>query len=277
MCSKLYLYIYLSFSCTTTNWNSLITSFMSFALTKLLFLVPCSIRFLFHCRSFSPYSPLTFLIFSPPKNVQLFLQHCCKTSWIANVARLTTHIKPVLKQIRLQGLFSCVVKRATSLYRTLKFSACVSNEIHLLCFSNLALALSLLSTSTETLFKYSWVKDSALLLLLFSLSKRPGGQDDHNMDVYLQVYHRFQAPDKVKRHFTLFTLWWADGRTVTWLPKFSDAWITKVSYLSFCARFARERAPLKSTLKMDQRVKGRKGGSYLPLGRLSCYSCHSFS
>ena len=140
---------------------------MSFALTKLLFLVPCSIRFLFHCRSFSPYSPLTFLIFSPPKNVQLFFATLLQNELNSDVARFTTHIKPVLKQIRLQGLFSCVVKRATSLYRTLKLSACVSNKILLLCFSNLALALSLLSTSMETLFKYSRVKDSALLCFFF--------------------------------------------------------------------------------------------------------------
>ena len=93
--------------------------------------------------------------------------------------------EPILQQKRLQGLFSCVVKRATSLYRTLIFSGCVSKEILLFCFLTLALALSLLYTSKETLFKYSREKDSALLL--FFLSKRPGGQDDQNMNVYLQV------------------------------------------------------------------------------------------
>ena len=95
---------------------------------------------------------------------------------------------------------------------TLKFSGCVSNEILLLCFLTLAIALSLLSTSKATLFKCSREKDPALLFFFF-LSKRSGGQDDHNMDVYLQ--HRLQAPHKVKRHFTLVTLWWADGRTDT--------------------------------------------------------------
>ena len=35
------------------------------------------------------------------KNMQLFLQYCCKTSWIAILARFITHIKPVLQQIRL--------------------------------------------------------------------------------------------------------------------------------------------------------------------------------
>ena len=146
---------------------------------------------LFHSLSFS--LPLIFTLLT--SNISHFLTTQKRATFFAtllqnelnsDVARFTTHIKPVLKQIRLQGLFSCVVKRATSLYRTLKFSACVSKEILLLCFSNLALALSLLSTSTETLFKYSRVKDS-VLLLFFSLSKRPGGQDDHNMDVYLKV------------------------------------------------------------------------------------------
>ena len=35
------------------------------------------------------------------KNMQLFLQCCSKTSWIALLARFITHIKPVLKEIRL--------------------------------------------------------------------------------------------------------------------------------------------------------------------------------
>ena len=46
--------------------------------------------------------------------------------------------------------------------------------------------------------KFSRKKDSALSL--FFLSKSPGGQDDHNVDVYLQVNHRSQAPLK-KRSF----------------------------------------------------------------------------
>ena len=127
---------------------------------------------LFHSLSFS--LPLIFTLLAA--NISHFLTTKKRATFFAtllqnelnsDVARFTTHIKPVLKQIRLQGLLSCVVKRATSLYRTLKFSACVSKEILLLCFSNLALALSLLSTSTETLFKYSRVKDSALLLFFF--------------------------------------------------------------------------------------------------------------
>ena len=35
------------------------------------------------------------------KNMQLFSQYCCKKSWIAILVRFTTHIKPVLQQIRL--------------------------------------------------------------------------------------------------------------------------------------------------------------------------------
>ena len=143
------------------------------------FYVFCSHKIVVSCALFNSLSfslPLIFTLLAA--NISHFLTTKKRATFFAtllqnelnsDVARFTTHIKPVLKQIRLQGLFSCVVKRATSLYRTLKFSACVSKEILLLCFSNLALALSLLSTSTETLFKYSRVKDSALLLFFFSL------------------------------------------------------------------------------------------------------------
>ena len=55
----------------------------------------------------------------------------------------------------------------------IKFSCYSSNEIGLLFFLSLALALSLLSTPTKTL-KLSRKKDSALLLLFF-ISKSPGG------------------------------------------------------------------------------------------------------
>ena len=48
------------------------------------------------------------------KNVQLVLQHCCKPSWIAMLWVLPPMFDPVLQEIRLQGLFSWVVKRATS-------------------------------------------------------------------------------------------------------------------------------------------------------------------
>ena len=55
----------------------------------------------------------------------------------------------------------------------IKFSCYSSNEIGLLCFLSLALALSLLSTPIKTL-KLSRKKESALLLLFF-ISKNPGG------------------------------------------------------------------------------------------------------
>ena len=55
---------------------------------------------------------------------------------------------------------------------TIIFSCFSSNEICLLCFSSLALALSLLSTSVWT-ERLSRKKDSALLL--FFLSKSHGG------------------------------------------------------------------------------------------------------
>ena len=53
----------------------------------------------------------------------------------------------------------------------IKFSCFSSNEIGLLCFLSLALALSLLSTLMQTL-KFSRKKESALLLLFLSLNVR---------------------------------------------------------------------------------------------------------
>ena len=55
----------------------------------------------------------------------------------------------------------------------IKFSCYSSNESGVLCFLSLALALSLLSTPIKTL-KLSRKKESALLMLFF-ISKSPGG------------------------------------------------------------------------------------------------------
>ena len=52
------------------------------------------------------------------KNVQLVLQHCCETSCIAMLRVFPPMFEPVLQQIRSQGFFSWVVKRATSLYNS---------------------------------------------------------------------------------------------------------------------------------------------------------------
>ena len=63
-CSTLLFCLSLSLSCTTTAWNFLVTRFLegtSHVLTKnSVSCIPA--RFLFHCRSFSPYWPLKFII-----------------------------------------------------------------------------------------------------------------------------------------------------------------------------------------------------------------------
>ena len=55
----------------------------------------------------------------------------------------------------------------------IKVSCYSSNEIDVLCFLSLALALSLLSTSMKKLIKSNRKKESALLI--FFISKSPGG------------------------------------------------------------------------------------------------------
>ena len=61
------------------------------------------------------------------KNVQLVLQHCCKPSWIAMLRVLPPMFDPLLQEIRMQGLFSWVVKRATSLFNS--FCSHVAKQI----------------------------------------------------------------------------------------------------------------------------------------------------
>ena len=61
------------------------------------------------------------------KNMQLVLQHCCKPSWIAMLRVLPPMFDPVLQEIRMQGLFSWVVKRATSLFNS--FCSYVAKQI----------------------------------------------------------------------------------------------------------------------------------------------------
>ena len=61
------------------------------------------------------------------KYVQLVLQHCCKPSWIAMLRVLPPMFDPVLQEIRMQGLFSWVVKRATSLFNS--FCSHVAKQI----------------------------------------------------------------------------------------------------------------------------------------------------
>ena len=73
-------------------------------------------------------------------------------------------------------LIFTLVAGSTSHFLTtaIKLSCYSTNEISLLCFLSLALALSLLSTSMWTL-KLSRKKELSLLLLLFFISKSPSG------------------------------------------------------------------------------------------------------
>lgn len=60
-------------------------------------------------------------------------------------------------------------------------------------------------------------------MLFFFLSKSLGGQDDHNMDIYHQVKHKLQVPQRVKKVISHWLLCGADGTCkVTWPPKISQ-------------------------------------------------------
>ena len=65
------------------------------------------------------------------KYVQLVLQHCCKPSRIAMLRVLPPMFDPILQEIRMQGLFSWVVKRATH-YST-HFAAMLQNKLRAFC------------------------------------------------------------------------------------------------------------------------------------------------
>ena len=63
------------------------------------------------------------------KNVQLVLQHCCKTSWIAMLYVLPPVFKPVNKLICCKTGLMWVVKRAISLFNS-SFAAMLQNKLH---------------------------------------------------------------------------------------------------------------------------------------------------
>ena len=65
------------------------------------------------------------------KYVPLVSQHCCKPSWIAMLRVLPPMFDPILQEIRMQGLFSWVVKRATH-YST-HFAAMLQNKLRAFC------------------------------------------------------------------------------------------------------------------------------------------------
>ena len=69
-CRVLFLYISLPLFCTTTTWNfQKLPSYTFYGGDVVSFLV----HFFFHCRWFSPWWPLVFLIFSPLQIVHVFL------------------------------------------------------------------------------------------------------------------------------------------------------------------------------------------------------------
>ena len=71
----------------------------------------------------------------------------------------------------------------------IKLSCYSTNKIGLLCFLSLALALSLLSTSMKTL-ELSRKKESALLLLFF-ISKSPGGYEIYRRNARVPEMQNF--------------------------------------------------------------------------------------
>ena len=115
------------------------------------------------------------------KKTTLHVQHTFFVHFFAVVLQDDNVKLPETSQLRgpvhffLPPLFFTWVTASISHFLTgaIKFSCYSSNKIGLLCFLSLALALSLLSTSMWTL-KLSRKKESSLLLLFF-ISKSPGG------------------------------------------------------------------------------------------------------
>ena len=112
----------------------------------------------------------------------------------------------------------------------IKFSCCSYDEIGLLCFLSLTLALSLLSTSMQTL-KFKSEERIGFVVVVFSLKVR--------------VAMRFTAEPAGtwNRIFQSGLHEGVDVRTYFLQnPNFLDAFLPMVLH---CARFARARAPLK--------------------------------
>ena len=151
----------------------------SYVLTK-KFVSCVPARFLFHCRSFSPYWPLKFIIF-------------------------------ILKFDFFLVFVFCFISRSSPF--SVKTRLCL------------------------------------FVCCCFSFSKSPGGQDDHDIDAY-HLTHRLQPRHRKTDHFTLVTQWcgrkdgWtggrAEGRTVTWQPKFLACMNNQI----FLAMVLHWRAPL---------------------------------
>ena len=124
----------------------------------------------------------------------------------------------------------------------IKFSCYSSNEIGLLCFFFLflALALSLLATPMKTL-KLSRKKESASLLLFF-ISKSPGS---------CAIYCRNARVLEMQNFTPAYMKGWTYVRTIFSEPKFLG-FIDNQIFLPMvlrCVRFACERAPHFPKLK----------------------------
>ena len=133
-------------------------------------------RFLFHCRSFSPYWPGLLEAWLVLTSVKYY----------GNLYILI----PLNQRLALTRL------RATGPW-PLKFIISIFkfDLFFVFCFISRSSPFS--------------VKTRLCCCCCFSFSKSSGGQDDHNIDVYHHVKHRLQPRHRKTDHFTLG----ADGRT----------------------------------------------------------------
>ena len=86
----------------------------------------------------------------PANKFEASLQHCCKMNWTAKLHVLQPTFEPVLYQIRLQGFFSWVVKRAALLFN----SFCSNAAKQVSCF---LLPMLLLTDFEMSLLRVSWL------------------------------------------------------------------------------------------------------------------------
>ena len=65
----------------------------------------------------------------PDNKFEASLQHCCKMNWTAKLHVLQPTFEPVLYQMRLQGFFSWVVKRAALLFNSFLQQCCKTSRM----------------------------------------------------------------------------------------------------------------------------------------------------
>ena len=86
----------------------------------------------------------------PDNKFEASLQHCCKMNWTAKLHVLQPTFETVLHEIRLQGFFSWVVKRAALLFN----SFCSNAAKQVACF---LLPVLLLTDIEMSLLRVSWL------------------------------------------------------------------------------------------------------------------------